>query len=296
MKLQEAFLQFLTAYDPTTKDGQTLHTIEAKFTITGAANNGSGLIRITAIGHGLSDDDRVHIKNMNGTVEANSTSANPNWKVKKVSSSVFDLIGSNFVNAFVASPNAYGVGALVGTVDGDKLTKERQLQCYNQARVTFLEGMKLRTKDVDELMMSAGAHNVVEAINFTAGVAPVPPDIIKFIDMTDADGNEILLLPNTKLTKVLRDERYYVQSTTRSFIFQEGQTFVHYGTFIVNAGRTIIYKGITDWTLAQLSSGTVEETIEIGDLQIVIELAVAIASGMGSGQAIAVAARLLGVK
>lgn len=66
--------------------------------ITGAANNGSGLIRITAAGHGFTTGNLVDISGVTGTTEANRTG----WTVTVINSSTFDLVGSSFVNAYVS--------------------------------------------------------------------------------------------------------------------------------------------------------------------------------------------------
>ncbi len=64
--------------------------------ISGAADNGSGLIRITANkAHGLITGQIVDIINVGGTTEANGT-----WTVTKITSTTFDLQGSAFVNPY----------------------------------------------------------------------------------------------------------------------------------------------------------------------------------------------------
>jgi hypothetical protein len=58
-------------------------------TITGAADNGSGLIRITATAHGFATNDTVTISGVVGTIEANGT-----WAITKIDADTFDLNGS----------------------------------------------------------------------------------------------------------------------------------------------------------------------------------------------------------
>lgn len=65
--------------------------------ITGAANNGSGLIRITCVGHGFSTSDYVTISGIQGTSEANAQ-----WTITKITNDTFDLQGSSFVNTYVS--------------------------------------------------------------------------------------------------------------------------------------------------------------------------------------------------
>lgn len=79
-------------------------------TITGAANNGSGLIRITSAAHGFVDGDRVGVYGVVGTTEANGA-----WVVTGATANTFDLTGSTFTNAYVSGgtatnrPMMYGI-------------------------------------------------------------------------------------------------------------------------------------------------------------------------------------------
>jgi hypothetical protein len=67
-------------------------------TITGAANNGSGLIRITTEeDHWFVTGDKVKIASVTGTTEANG-----DWTVTSVSTKTFDLQSSTFANTYVS--------------------------------------------------------------------------------------------------------------------------------------------------------------------------------------------------
>lgn len=77
-----------------TADRSPKHTTKS---ITGAANNGSGKIRITSASHGLSTSDTVYITGVGGTTEANGI-----WNVTVVTSSTFDLIGSTYTHAYTS--------------------------------------------------------------------------------------------------------------------------------------------------------------------------------------------------
>ena len=69
--------------------------------ISGAANNGSGLIRITSATHPFQTGDRVQINNVVGTVEANGKR-----DITRITGTTFDLIGSTFTNAYVSGGTA----------------------------------------------------------------------------------------------------------------------------------------------------------------------------------------------
>lgn len=66
--------------------------------VTGAANNGSGLVRITiGAGHDLATGDTVVVAGVLGTVEANGS-----WTITRITSTTFDLQGSAFANAWTS--------------------------------------------------------------------------------------------------------------------------------------------------------------------------------------------------
>ena len=245
MYVQDAMYQFLSQYDLVTKEGQTIQANSAKFTITGAANNGSGLIRITASGHGLKTGDRAFIASVNGTVEANNSPSNTSWPVTWVSSSTFDLIGSTFTNAFTSSPGAYGVGALVGTVDSDKLTKEQQLYYYNMARMALVEGAR-RVAAGNPVQMETiiGGSIVTDALTWTRtgmkSIATRPVGIIKLFGITSHTGAQVVVRGHNDLAKVLRGDSHFLQSDDVVYAFDEGAQYVHHGNYLPSNPATAI--------------------------------------------------------
>lgn len=73
-------------------------TVGTDLSISGAANNGSGLIRITmASQQTFKDGDRVVISGVGGTTEANGT-----WVISTVDSTHVDLQGSSFANPYTS--------------------------------------------------------------------------------------------------------------------------------------------------------------------------------------------------
>lgn len=65
--------------------------------VTGATDNGEGLIRITAPNHGLTTGRTVSIYGVVGTTEANG-----NWYITVIDENTFDLEASAFSNAYVS--------------------------------------------------------------------------------------------------------------------------------------------------------------------------------------------------
>ena len=81
--------------------GQAADIGTGSATITGAADNGSGLIRITATAHGLSSNDAVYVQNVGGVPNANG-----GWVVTVNDANTFDLIGSVFAGAYTSGGTA----------------------------------------------------------------------------------------------------------------------------------------------------------------------------------------------
>lgn len=86
-------------YTAAGQEGRNLLTrTNATVNVTNAVDNGSGLIRITtAANHGLTTGNKVFIKDVVGTTEANGL-----WTVTVVSPTEIDLDSSTFTNAYVS--------------------------------------------------------------------------------------------------------------------------------------------------------------------------------------------------
>ena len=70
--------------------------------VTGMADNGSGLIRVTTAAHGWASDGIVTIHDTEGTTEANGT-----WKITVISTTTFDLVGSTFASAWTSGGKVF---------------------------------------------------------------------------------------------------------------------------------------------------------------------------------------------
>ena len=99
--------------------------INAKTSVTGAADNGSGLVRITATGHGLATGARVHLVGVAGTTEANGT-----WTATVIDANTLDLQGSAFANAYTSG------GTLFAYAETD--STNRSMWEFSDSRVANL--------------------------------------------------------------------------------------------------------------------------------------------------------------
>jgi hypothetical protein len=95
-------------------------------TVSGCANNGSGLIRVTtSTSHLFSSTDTVVVANVLGTTEANGP-----WTITVIDATHFDLVGSTFTHAFVSGGTATDhslTPAAELPADGEQATAETVL-------------------------------------------------------------------------------------------------------------------------------------------------------------------------
>lgn len=84
------------------KDCNVRVDVNAQIAVTGAANNGSGLVRITAPGHGYTTGAVVAVQSIGGTTEANGI-----WTVTVIDSSHFDLQSSTFTHAYTSGGTTF---------------------------------------------------------------------------------------------------------------------------------------------------------------------------------------------
>jgi hypothetical protein len=69
--------------------------------ITGAVNNGSGLIRITATAHGFQTSDWI-----TGSAVGGVPNATGQWLITVITANTFDLVGSTFAGAYTSGGDA----------------------------------------------------------------------------------------------------------------------------------------------------------------------------------------------
>jgi hypothetical protein len=113
----------------TTGNAITIVAAPSAKAITGAADNGSGVIRLTVVGHGFANNDPVMVAGVGGTVEANGA-----WKITLVDADHFDLQNSTFVNAFTAGGTASA--NIFAATDVGRLVRIQHGSTWGYARIT----------------------------------------------------------------------------------------------------------------------------------------------------------------
>lgn len=131
------------------QSGITLEALDAQaptpLTITGAANNGSGAIRLTLSAESNSDftilgQNFICVYDVTGTTEANAT-----WKFTVVDSTHIDLIGSTFTHAYVSGGQIGGsLDAMTLSFDSYATAVQPQLGQFSSTHILgFFSGNNL---------------------------------------------------------------------------------------------------------------------------------------------------------
>ena len=291
--IQKRLLALAMVVDPRTKDGQVFQDSSSAVTITGAANNGSGLIRITAANHGRITGEKAYIASVGGTTEANNTAGNPSWTTTSITSNTLDLVGSTFTNAYTSGGTI--TGALIGSVDGAKVPRQRLLDIYNQARMALFGAIDATYSLSDKITSISGTIVKKTDLTFAAGVATKPTGYIQAVRLSDVSEDQITIAPftlyrQTKDRHAVGNRIVYEYSTT----LEAPSTST---TIMPNAATYILrYFGITDFTLSDVLGGSVAETFNDQYHSAIIELAEAIFNEQGQKEINALALKLIGAK
>jgi hypothetical protein len=155
------------------KPGLTLEQLDAiaptPLTVTGATNNGSGLIRLTlsAISNAdfqIAGQNFIVVQGVTGTTEANGT-----WAVNIIDSMHIDLIGSSFVHAYVSGGAIGGsLDALTFSLDSVSKSSTAQLSAFDPAHsLGFFSGQNLEAT-METAQVDAGGQMV-----FTTQLIPI---------------------------------------------------------------------------------------------------------------------------
>jgi hypothetical protein len=86
--------------------------------ITNIVDNGSGLPRVTAIGHGRSTNDWCVVGGVLGTTEVNGSASKPSVKVTKINNDTLDLVGISFVHTYISGGSICLESSMLQGFDG----------------------------------------------------------------------------------------------------------------------------------------------------------------------------------
>ncbi len=168
--------------------GLTLESLDALaagvLTITGAADNGGGLIRLTLSSevanwtygqadttHNAGDAGTTNLGDgSQNTIEVygvtGTTEANGNWRYTKINSTHIDLIGSTFTNAYVSGGSIGGaLDAMPASLDSFSVATTPQIAMFNPSHLLgFLRGNNLEAQLTTGGKAQAGRRMTVRSI------------------------------------------------------------------------------------------------------------------------------------
>lgn len=155
--------EYLTAL---ARPGLTLESLDSiafgSIAITGAADNGSGLIRITVGSTAtLTTGDVKTITGVTGTTEANGT-----WTITVINGTTFDLQGSTFANAYVSGGFVGGsLDDLPFSLDAVAVSDLAQLSMCNAGHmVGFFSGAPLEATVETSEQADIGFRSLVNGL------------------------------------------------------------------------------------------------------------------------------------
>jgi len=177
--------------------------------ITGAANNGSGLIRIAVASTAtLATGQLLSISGVVGTTEANAAK----WKITVIDSTHFDLVGSTFTNAYVSGGTIAGsLDAMTLSLDAYATAVQPEIAQFSGAHVLgFFRGTSL------EATMESAEQGTDENRITIRGFRPVTDAAtlygsVSYRDTPSANataGAEVLVNVRTGRCDMRRDTRY----------------------------------------------------------------------------------------
>jgi hypothetical protein len=177
--------------------------------ITGAANNGSGLIRITVASTApLATNQIIAISGVVGTVEANAE----NWRITVIDGTHIDLIGSTFINAYVSGGTIAGsLDAMTLSLDAYATAVQPEIAQFDNTQVLgFFRGTNLEATiesaeqgTDDNRLVIRGFRPITDAVTLYGSVSwrDTPSE-------TATAGAEVLVNARTGRCDVMRDTRY----------------------------------------------------------------------------------------
>ena len=171
--------------------------------ITGCADNGSGLIRVTSVAHGFSNGDYVRIYDVEGTTEANGV-----WVIEGVTANTFDLTGSSFSNAYTANGTADRYEDYGATPRFILYSSGTDAQNIENTAKSIVRCINLTTTNTYwNAYYNSTSLDPVGKIELTAKTMGADPFYI-IVDSTDTGGNFTPTIPTSGTTYISTNDNF----------------------------------------------------------------------------------------
>lgn len=287
--IQNVLLQIHHKVAPTTKRGQKFQDISSATAVVSTSNT-TPIVVTTGSAHGVKTGDKVFLYDIVGDAVANNSLANPAWTATRLTATTYSLNGSA---AGGGGAGGNMVGCLVGSTDTARFTRQRVLDIYNDARRVFVKTALGTFPTHIAAKVLAGVVDRTANFTFAAGVATLPTGYVAPVLLTDVNHAEIQIIPPSQINRI-RD----LESATLRYVVERGSQLEvdSAATNVLNANTYILrsYR-VAPYTLTDILTKTpATEGIRDIDLPLLVEIADALARGMGNNQALALTQRLLG--
>jgi len=173
----------------------------------------------------------------------------------------------------------------------DRFTAQRIVDCYNEARKVLGNAISMRYNPAQKVAAMADIMILKSDLTFASGSATKPTGYIEAYSLHKATGQQIAIIPSH-----LYAVTAYLDSAYNPIVHEYATTFVavNGATNVPDlATYKLRYFGLTDFTIANVSAGTENETFSFIWDTILVELASAIADEQGAAQVNALAMKLI---
>lgn len=171
---------------------------------------------------------------------------------------------------------------------GDKFTAQYLVDVYNDARYALWQAL---TASLTKAQLSKYVPGLITTTNvsFSSGTGNKPSGFLQAVSFQASDGQNIAVLPLS-----VKDYADALETNNLYVVYETGTTFVApSSTYLPDGNAPIYYFALSDLTLAGVVAGNVNETYDVMWLPILVELAVALANGMGRAEVLDLAKNLI---
>ena len=224
--------------------------------ITGAANNGSGEIRITSSDHGFLTGQGVNVTQVLGTTEANAI-----WEISVIDENTYDLNGSTFTHAYTSG--GYGIPVTFATANNYPSTVaffEQRLvwgASLNQPQSLWFshtgsfENLITGTNDDDAIFYSLNS----DGVNTTRWMASWNVLLLGTVDGEWRFGGATITDPVTPTSALAKIQSKKGSADIEALLIGDLVIFVqYYGKKIYQIGYTFVSDSFSSAELTKLAS------------------------------------------
>jgi hypothetical protein len=165
---------------------------EATKTVTGAVNNGAGLIRLTVTGHGYITGDTVIVDGVGGVPNADG-----DWIITVIDANTFDLRGSTFAGSFTGGGAVYRyyAGLLTETIAIGSSFANYKLRQFRDGSMHIQDALITLTDGDNEITLDPSVPNITVANSVSLWQVRLEQGQI-FVEDNNATGHTVSITPN----------------------------------------------------------------------------------------------------